>query len=239
MATTKKQTTAAPKTTSNGANSKSKANAANAAPSSTKTKSVEAVSKVKPQLSPSEQAEELVKIIRNAIHKKYGVTIQRRDSRVSTKVGHATREKLGLDVQAQINKRNGNGNGKKFDWQEWNNTVFPKLFGRPDALKYDTEVVAMAMGKLYDSISENTEMAIADLVEFNVQSLKRRNEIAKESEVEDDDFDDDEDEIDDVLDELDDEEDDEDEEDEGSEDEDDDDDFELDEDEEFDEDEDE
>lgn len=233
MATTKKQTTAAPKTTSNGANSKSKANAAS---SNTKTKSVEAASKVKPQLSPSEQAEELVKIIRNAIHKKYGVTIQRRDSRVSTKVGHATREKLGLDVQAQINKRNGNGNGKKFDWQEWNNTVFPKLFGRPDALKYDTEVVAMAMGKLYDSISENTEMAIADLVEFNVQSLKRRNEIAKESDAEDDDFDDDEDEIDDVLDELDDEEDDEDSD---SEDEDDDDDFELDEDEEFEEDEDE
>lgn len=236
MATTKKQTAAAPRTKSSAANSKSNGSAAS---SNTKTKSVEAVSKAKPQLSPSEQAEELVKIIRNAIHKKYGVAIQRRDSRVSTKVGHATREKLGLDVQAQINKRNGNGNGKKFDWQEWNNTVFPKLFGRPDALKYDTEVIAMTMGKLYDSISENTEMAIADLVEFNVQSLKRRNEIAKESEVEDDDFDDDEDEIDDVLDELDDEEDDEDEEDENSEDEDDDDDFELDEDEEFSEDEDE
>lgn len=234
MATTKKQTTASRKTTSTVANSKSSGNAASSA---TKTKSVEVASKAKPQLSPEQQAEELVKIIRNAIHKKYGVTIQRRDSRVSTKIGHATREKLGLDVQAQINKRNGNG--KKFDWQEWNNTVFPKLFGRPDALKYDTEVVAMAMGKLYDSISENTEMAIAELVEFNVQSLKRRNEIAKESEAEDDDFDDDEDEIDDVLDELDDEDDDEDEEDEDSEDEDDDDDFELDEDEEFEEDEDE
>ncbi|MGA9382727.1 MAG: hypothetical protein WBV73_28530 [Phormidium sp.] len=236
MATTKKQTAAAPRTKSSAANSKLNGSAAS---SSTKTKSVEAASKAKPQLSPEQQAEELVKIIRNAIHKKYGVTIQRRDSRVSTKIGHATREKLGLDVQAQINKRNGNGNGKKFDWQEWNNTVFPKLFGRPDALKYDTEVVAMAMGKLYDSISENTEMAIAELVEFNVQSLKRRNEIAKESEAEDDDFDDDEDEIDDVLDELDDEDDDEDEEDEDSEDEDDDDDFELDEDEEFEEDEDE
>lgn len=234
MATTKKQTTASRKTTSTVANSKS---SGNAAPSATKPKSVEVASKAKPQLSPEQQAEELVKIIRNAIHKKYGVTIQRRDSRVSTKIGHATREKLGLDVQAQINKRNGNGNGKKFDWQEWNNTVFPKLFGRPDALKYDTEVVAMAMGKLYDSISENTEMAIAELVEFNVQSLKRRNEIAKESEAEDDE--EDEDEIDDVLDELDDEEDEEDEEDSDSEDEDEDDDFELDEDEEFEEDEDE
>jgi len=71
------------------------------------------------------------------------VTIQRRDSRISTKVGHAIREKLGLDIQAQLNKRNGNGNGKKFDWQEWNNTVFPKLVGRPDELKYDVEVVAL------------------------------------------------------------------------------------------------
>lgn len=50
------------------------------------------------------------------------MTIQRRNSRISTKVGHAIREKLGLDIQAQLNKRNGNGNGngKKFDWQEWN-----------------------------------------------------------------------------------------------------------------------
>ena len=231
MATTKKQTAASSRTTSNGANAKSNGSAA---PSSSKSKPVEAAKKPKPQLSPEQQAEELVKIIRNAIHKKYGVTIQRRDSRVSTKVGHAAREKLGLDVQAQINKRNGNGNGKKFDWQDWNNTVFPKLLGRPDALKYDTEVVAMAISKLYDSVSENTEMAIADLVEFNVQSLKRRNEIAKESEVEDDDLDDeeDDDEIDDALDELDDEEDDEDED--GDED-----DFEVDEDEEFEEDEDE
>lgn len=230
MATIKKQTAASGKTTSNGANGKSNGNAAS---SSTKSKPVEAAKKPKPQLSPEQQAEELVKIIRNAIHKKYGVTIQRRDSRVSTKVGHAAREKLGLDVQAQINKRNGNGNGKKFDWQDWNNTVFPKLLGRPDALKYDTEVVAMTMSKLYDSVSENTEMAIADLVEFNVQSLKRRNEMAKESEEDDEEFDeeDDDDEIDDALDELDDEEDEEDE----DEDEDDEEDFEVDEDEEFDE----
>ncbi|MFB2919874.1 hypothetical protein, partial [Aerosakkonema funiforme] len=186
MATIKKQTAASGKTTSNAANGKSNGSAA---PSSTKSKPVEAAKKPKPQLSPEQQAEELVKIIRNAIHKKYGVTIQRRDSRISTKVGHAAREKLGLDVQAQINKRNGHGNGKKFDWQDWNNTVFPKLFGRPDALKYDTEVVAMAMSKLYDSVSENTEMAIADLVEFNVQSLKRRNEMAKESEEDDEEFD--------------------------------------------------
>ncbi len=228
MATTKKQTTASTKTASRPTNEKSNNDSAS---NNNKSKATEIGAKPKPQLSPEQQAEELVKVIRNAIHKKYGVTIQRRDSRVSTKVGHAVREKLGLDVQAQINKRNGNGNGKRFDWQEWNNTVFPKLFGRPDALKYDVEVVALFMGKLYDSISEMTEEAIANLVEFNVQSLKRRNEIAKDSEADEDeldlelDSDDDDDDIDDVLDELDDE----------DEEEEDEEDFEVDEEEEFDE----
>ena len=120
--------------------------------------------KSKPQsnLSPEQLAGELVKQIRNTIHKKYGVTIQRRDSRISTKVGHAIREKLGLDIQAQLNKRNGNGNGKKFDWQEWNNTLFPKLVGRPDELKYDVEVVALAMSQIYDTIADNPQAAIAD-----------------------------------------------------------------------------
>jgi hypothetical protein len=137
------------------------------------------------------------------------VTIQRRDSRISTKVGHAIREKLGLDIQAQLNKRNGNGNGKKFDWQEWNNTVFPKLVGRPDELKYDVEVVALAMSQLYDTIADNPQAAIADLMEFNAQSLKRRNELAKSSEEDteelddDDELDDEDDEIDDILDEID------------------------------------
>ncbi|MBE9188021.1 primosomal protein [Microcoleus sp. LEGE 07076] len=173
------------------------------------------------------------------MHKKYGVTIQRRDSRISTKVGHAIREKLGLDIQAQLNKRNGNGNGKKFDWQEWNNTVFPKLVGRPDELKYDVEVVALAMSQLYDTIADNPQAAIADLMEFNAQSLKRRNELAKSSEEDTeelDEDDDDDDEDDDILDEIDEDDDDDDEDEESDEDDDEEDDFSLDEDEEFEED---
>ncbi|NES97517.1 MAG: hypothetical protein F6K32_20315 [Desertifilum sp. SIO1I2] len=228
MVVAKKQTTGSTKTASRIANDKS-----NGSQTSGSTKSKPTETALKSKLSPEQQAEELVKAIRNLIHKKYGVTIQRRDSRVSTKVGHAVREKLGLDIQAQINKRNGNGNGRKFDWQEWNNTTFPKLFGRPDALKHDVEVVALFMSKLYDTISGTTEGAIADLVEFNVQSLKRRNEIAKEAETDDDlelddELDADEDEIDDILDEVDDEEEEEEDED--------DEDFEVDEDEEFEED---
>ncbi|MEG3864705.1 hypothetical protein QUA43_17320 [Microcoleus sp. N9_B4] len=241
MVTSKKQTAATPTRSQSPVPAKSKP------PEKQNSQTVGsnngAKSKPQPNLSPEQLAGELVKQIRNTIHKKYGVTIQRRDSRISTKVGHAIREKLGLDIQAQLNKRNGNGNGKKFDWQEWNNTVFPKLVGRPEELKYGVEVVALAMSQLYDTIADNPQAAIADLMEFNAQSLKRRNELAKSSEEdteeldEDDELDDEDDEIDDILDEID--EDDEDEESDEDEDEDDDDeedDFSLDEDEEFEED---
>ncbi|MFM9267297.1 hypothetical protein [Tychonema sp. BBK16] len=236
MATTKKQTAATPIRSQSPVPAKSKP------PEKQNSQTVGsnngAKSKPQPNLSSEQLAVELVKQIRNTIHKKYGVTIQRRDSRISTKVGHAIREKLGLDIQAQLNKRNGNGNGKKFDWQEWNNTVFPKLVGRPDELKYDVEVVALAMSQLYDTIADNPQAAIADLMEFNAQSLKRRNELAKSSEEDTeelDEDDDDDDEDDDILDEIDeDEEDDEDDDDDDDDDEEDD--FSLDEDEEFEED---
>jgi len=239
MTATKKQTVATP-TPKHSATRTSTNGKFNSKPNGS---AVASSVKLKPEpiLSPEEQAEVLVKQVRNYIHKKYAVAIQRRESRIGTKVGHAVREKLGLDIQAQLNKRNGNGNGKKFDWNEWNNTVFPKLFGRPDELKYDIEVVALAMSQLYDTIADNPQAAIADLMEFNAQSLKRRNELAKSSEEDteelddDDELDDEDDEIDDILDEID--EDDEDSE--GDEDEDDDDeedDFSLDEDEEFEED---
>jgi hypothetical protein len=241
MATTKKQTAATPNRSQSPVAAKSKPPEKKNSQAGNTNNGTQ--SKPKANVSPEQLAVELVKQIRNTIHKKYGVTIQRRDSRISTKVGHAIREKLGLDIQAQLNKRNGNGNGKKFDWQEWNNTVFPKLVGRPDELKYDVEVVALAMSQLYDSIAENPQAAIADLMEFNAQSLKRRNELAKSSEEDneelddddelDDEDDEDDEEIDDILDEID--EDDEDEESDDDSD-DDEDDFSLDEDEEFEED---
>ncbi|MEG3863517.1 hypothetical protein [Microcoleus sp. herbarium12] len=237
MATTKKQTAATPNRSQSPVPAKSKP------PEKQNSQTVGsnngAKSKPQPNLSSEQLAVELVKQIRNTIHKKYGVTIQRRDSRISTKVGHAIREKLGLDIQAQLNKRNGNGNGKKFDWQEWNNTVFPKLVGRPDELKYDVEVVALAMSQLYDTIADNPQAAIADLMEFNAQSLKRRNELAKSSEEDTeelDEDDDDDDEDDDILDEIDEDDDDEEGDEESDEDDDEEDDFSLDEDEEFEED---
>ncbi|WP_445172504.1 hypothetical protein [Microcoleus sp.] len=237
MVATKKQTAATPIRSQSPVPAKSKPSEKQN--SQTVGSNNGAKSKPQSNLSPEQLAGELVKQIRNTIHKKYGVTIQRRDSRISTKVGHAIREKLGLDIQAQLNKRNGNGNGKKFDWQDWNNTVFPKLVGRPDELKYDVEVVALAMSQLYDTIADNPQAAIADLMEFNAQSLKRRNELAKSSEEDTeelDEDDDDDDEDDDILDEIDEDDDDDDEDEESDEDDDEEDDFSLDEDEEFEED---
>lgn len=180
----------------NGANAKT----------STKTNGASTVTKSKVvNASPQEEALGLLKELRNLIFKEYGVKLQLRDSRVSTKIGHAAREKLGLDIAAQVKKKGGN---KKFDWQKWNTKLFPKLFGQPDALKYAPEVVAIFMSMLYDTISTDPEQAIADLVEFNRASLERRNSFQEQEEEELDDLDDeldedlDEDE-DDIVDELD------------------------------------
>ncbi len=142
------------------------------------------------------QASALLRELRNLVFKEYGVKLQLRDARVSTKVGHATREKLGLDIAAQVKKKGGN---KKFDWQRWNTKVFPRLFGQPDALKYSPDVVAIVMALLYDTISADPTQAVADLVEFNRASLERRNSFQAEH---DDDLDDLDDELDDLNDEL-------------------------------------
>ncbi|MFH7025243.1 MAG: primosomal protein [Heteroscytonema crispum UTEX LB 1556] len=177
------------------------------AKTSVKTNGTSATTKSKvANASPQEEALALLKELRNLIFKEYGVKLQLRDSRVSTKIGHAAREKLGLDIAAQVKKKSGN---KKFDWQKWNTKLFPKLFGQPDALKYAPEVVAIFMSMLYDTISTDLEQAIVDLVEFNRASLERRNSFQEQEEEElddlddelDEDLDEDEDDIEDELDE--------------------------------------
>ena len=136
---------------------------------------------------------------------KYKVKLQLRDKRVSTKVGHAAREKLGLDLAAQVKK-----SGKQVNWNDWNNKIFPKLFGKPDALKYEPEVMAIVLSLIYDTVSLEPEQGVRDLVEFNRASLERRNSFQQQEDEEDDELDDDLDEIlDEEEDELGDEEDDE------------------------------
>jgi hypothetical protein len=194
MATTTKPRT--PNGTRNGATSKAAKPNGTASATKAKAPTVEG--------PPETQAAALLKELRNLVFKEYGVKLQLRDARVSTKIGHATREKLGLDIAAQVKKKGGN---KKFDWQRWNTKVFPRLFGQPDTLKYPPEVVAVVMSLLYDTIRTDPEQAVADLVEFNRASLERRNSFQAEQDDELDDLDDDlDDELDDDLsDEMDDE----------------------------------
>lgn len=194
MATTTKPRT--PNGTRNGATSKAAKPNGTASATKAKAPTVEG--------SPESHAAALLKELRNLVFKEYGVKLQLRDARVSTKIGHATREKLGLDIAAQVKKKGGN---KKFDWQRWNTKVFPRLFGQPDALKYPPEVVAVVMSLLYDTIRTDPEQAVADLVEFNRASLERRNSFQAEQDDELDDLDDelDDDLDDDLSDELDDE----------------------------------
>lgn len=194
MATTTKPRT--PNGTRNGATSKAAKPNGAAAATKAKAPTVEG--------PPETHAAALLKELRNLVFKEYGVKLQLRDARVSTKIGHATREKLGLDIAAQVKKKGGN---KKFDWQRWNTKVFPRLFGQPDALKYPPEVVAIVMSLLYDTIRTDSEQAVADLVEFNRASLERRNSFQAEQDDELDDLDDelDDDLDDDLSDDLDDE----------------------------------
>lgn len=149
--------------------------------------------------SPEAQAQALLKSVQQLVASKYKVKLQMRDKRVSTKVGHAAREKLGLDLAAQVKKA-----GKQFNWNDWNNKIFPKLFGKPDALKYEPDVIARVMSLIYDTVSTDPEQGVQDLVEFNRASLERRNafqQVEDDDDLDDDDLDDD---LDDILDEDDD-----------------------------------
>jgi len=145
-------------------------------------------------LTVEEQADALLDRVRTTILKKFGVKIQLREKRLQTKVGHATKEKLGLDIAAQLKKR-----GKTMNWQRWNNEVFPALFGQPDALRHDMEVIALVMAKLYDVFELDPQEAIKGLVKFNQESLAKRNSYNKQDESDDEDDDD----VDDLEDELD------------------------------------
>ncbi|MEG4025355.1 hypothetical protein [Microcoleus sp. S13C4] len=140
-------------------------------------------------LTVEEQADALLDRVRTTILKKFGVKIQLREKRLQTKVGHATKEKLGLDIAAQLKKR-----GKTMNWQRWNNEVFPALFGQPDALRHDIEVIALVMAKLYDVFEVDAQEAIKGLVKFNQESLAKRNSYNKQDESDD---------VDDLEDELD------------------------------------
>ncbi|MFB2833097.1 hypothetical protein [Floridanema evergladense] len=184
MATTTKNGSRSSNITSN---SNGKSNGANSATANSKSRVTASQSNgsSRPTLTIEEQADALLARVRTTILKKFGVKIQLREKRLQTKIGHATKEKLGLDIAAQLKK-----NGKTMNWQRWNNEVFPALFGQPDALRHDIQVIALVMAKLYDVFELDPTEAIKGLVKFNQESLAKRNSYNKQDESDDDDFDD-------------------------------------------------
>lgn len=189
MATTTKNGSRSSNVTSN---SNGKSNSANGATANSKSRATTSQSNgsSRPAATIEEQADALLARVRTTILKKFGVKIQLREKRLQTKIGHATKEKLGLDIAAQLKK-----SGKIMNWQRWNNEVFPALFGQPDALRHDVEVIALVMAKLYDVFELDPTEAIKGLVKFNQESLAKRNSYNKQDDEDDfDDLDSDEDE---------------------------------------------
>ncbi|OKH36259.1 hypothetical protein NIES2119_17945, partial [[Phormidium ambiguum] IAM M-71] len=131
MATTTRNGSRSSNVTSNS-NGKSNGATAN---SKSRVTATQSNGSSRPALTIEEQADALLARVRTTILKKFGVKIQLREKRLQTKIGHATKEKIGLDIAAQLKK-----SGKTMNWQRWNNEVFPALFGQPDALRHDVEV---------------------------------------------------------------------------------------------------
>jgi len=186
MATTTRNGSRSSNVTSNS-NGKSNGATAN---SKSRVTATQSNGSSRPALTIEEQADALLARVRTTILKKFGVKIQLREKRLQTKIGHATKEKIGLDIAAQLKK-----SGKTMNWQRWNNEVFPALFGQPDALRHDVEVIALVMAKLYDVFELDPQEAIKGLVKFNQESLAKRNSYNKQDDEDDfDDLDSDEDE---------------------------------------------
>jgi hypothetical protein len=149
--------------------------------SKTKSKASNSNGNVKKQpLDPVDLAERIV----NSVKKLYKVELADRDSRLVRKTAYALREKLGKDIQSQMEKNKRNGISKQsFDWKQWNSEIFPKLVGDPENMTYSAETLAAAASLIYDTIPTETEAAIQSLVEFNLQSLQARNNLNNKNEI--------------------------------------------------------
>lgn len=111
-----------------------------------------------------------VKAIRNALFQTYKIKMPLRAESATVPAYYGLREILGNAVSASVKRSNGT-----FDWQTWNTKVFPKLFGEPDALKFELAVMAQIASNFDASIPEDSEAGIRALIEVNRRSLERRN----------------------------------------------------------------
>jgi hypothetical protein len=110
------------------------------------------------------------KAVRNALFQTYKIKLPLREESAMVPAYYGLREILGNAVSASVKRNSGT-----FDWQAWNTKVFPKLFGEPDALKFDLAVMAQIAAHFDASIPEDSEAGIRALIEVNRRSLERRN----------------------------------------------------------------
>ena len=110
--------------------------------------------------------EKLAHTLIAAAEKKFGVTLDTREQRISKKVGYATRERLGKNLLGLAKD--------DFSWDTWNK-IFAKIFGEPTDLKYSPEIVAQAMAIIYHDIPTEPEAAVQALIDYNDRSLEERN----------------------------------------------------------------
>jgi hypothetical protein len=93
---------------------------------------------------------------------------------------------LGKNIQGLLT----NGSQKNFDWNTWNNKMFPKLFGTPDDPKFSVKIMAEVAAIIYDTIPQDISQAIATLIDINTKSLEMRNKRMSSEEMELDDIED-------------------------------------------------
>ena len=159
----------------------------------------------KPAAKPGEidtkaEAQVLAKQIRSVVYKHFKVLLPTREEQQLKSLAYGAKDKLGRAIARMVAKKNGTMN-----WKLWNEKIFPALFGdlskNEVKLKHSAEVIALAIARLFDGISEEAEQAIADLIAYNQESFNSRQKPeTDDEELEEIDLDLDEDDDEDTLD---------------------------------------
>ncbi|MGB3206172.1 MAG: hypothetical protein WBB28_14375 [Crinalium sp.] len=148
------------------------------APAKTKKVRTDAVATDKPAAKTGEidtkaEAQVLAKQIRSVVYKHFKVLLPTREEQQLKSLAYGAKDKLGRAIARMVAKKNG-----KMNWELWNNRIFPALFGDLSKtevkLKYSAEVIALAIARLFDGISEEAEEAIKDLIAYNQESFNSR-----------------------------------------------------------------
>lgn len=110
--------------------------------------------------------EKLANILIAIADKRFEVTLENREQRISAKVAYAARQRLGEDLASLA--------GDDFNWEIWHK-IFAKIFGELTDLKYSPEMIAQTMAMIYHDIPTDPKTGIQALVDYSERSLKGNN----------------------------------------------------------------